>query len=60
MPIDGVLGVRLSTGESVDEPAPLAAQWLQGSFLDQSRDATGVYHLLDPEVLFRQITLATA
>jgi len=60
VPIDGVLGVRLSTGESVDEPAPLAAQWLQGSFLDQSRDATGVYHLLDPEVLFRQITLATA
>ena len=60
VPIDGVLGVRVSTGTPTDEPAPLAAQWLQGSFVDISRDAVGIYHLLDPEVLFRQITLATA
>jgi chemotaxis signal transduction protein len=60
VPVDGVLGVRLSTGDPVEAAAPLAAQWLRGSFLDTSRDATGIYHLLDSEVLFRQITLATA
>jgi chemotaxis-related protein WspD len=60
VPIDGVLGVRITVGEAVDAPSPLAPQWLQGSFLDTARDATGVFHLLDPETLFRQITLATA
>ena len=56
VPIDGVLGVRLGSGTPSDVPPPIAAQWVQGSFADDS----GVFHLLDPEVLFRQITLATA
>jgi chemotaxis-related protein WspD len=60
VPIDGVLGVRISAGEPIQTHAPLAPQWLHGSFLDTSRDATGIFHLLDPETLFRQITLATA
>jgi len=55
VPIDGVLGVRISRGEPADLPAPLA-QWLQGSFTDKA----GSFHLLDPDVLFRQIALATA
>jgi len=56
VPIDGVLGVRIAAGEPTGIAAPLEAQWLQGSFEDEA----GQYHLLDPEVLFRQITLATA
>ena len=55
VPIDGVLGVRIGRGEPAELPAPLA-QWLQGSFTDD----LGIFHLLDPEILFRQITLATA
>jgi len=60
VPIDGVLGVRISAGEPIDIPSPLAAQWITGSHMDTSRDATGAFHLLDPETLFRQVTLATA
>ncbi len=56
VPIDGVLGVRLGSGTPSDVPPPIAGQWVQGSFADDS----GVFHLLDPEILFRQITLATA
>ena len=56
IPIDGVLGVRTGAGRPSDTTAPIAAQWLQGSFEDEA----GAFHLLDPEVLFRQITLATA
>ena len=56
VPIDGVLGVRLGRGTPSDVPPPIAGHWLQGSF----DDGTGIFHLLDPEVLFRQITLATA
>jgi len=55
VPIDGVLGVRVGRGEPAELPASLA-QWLQGSFTDD----LGIFHLLDPEILFRQITLATA
>jgi chemotaxis-related protein WspD len=56
VPIDGVLGVRSSPGEPGPPTGPLAAQWLLGSYEDNA----GAFHLLDPEVLFRQITLATA
>jgi chemotaxis-related protein WspD len=55
-PIDGVLGVRTRRGAASDAAAPIAGHWVQGSFADD----VGVYHLLDAEVLFRQITLATA
>ena len=56
VPIDGVLGVRIAAGEPAHIDAPIANQWLQGSY----PDAAGHFHLLDPEILFRQITLATA
>jgi chemotaxis-related protein WspD len=56
VPIDGVLGVRTRHGVPGIATGPLAAQWLQGSYEDQD----GAIHLLDPDVLFRQITLATA
>jgi chemotaxis-related protein WspD len=56
VPIDGVLGVRPGALEYAELPAPIAAQWIQGSFAE----GADVFHLLDHEVLFRQITLATA
>jgi chemotaxis signal transduction protein len=56
VPIDGVLGVRTGSREINPDNLPVAAQWLQGTFTDDD----GEFHLLDPEVLFRQITLATA
>jgi chemotaxis-related protein WspD len=56
VPIDGVLGVRTRTGDPSFDAPPLSEQWLQGSFTDEA----GAFHLLDPEVLFRQIALATA
>ncbi len=56
VPIDGVLGVRSGAAEYADLPAAIARQWIAGSVADDS----GVFHLLDHEVLFRQITLATA
>jgi chemotaxis-related protein WspD len=56
VPIDGVLGVRSGAAEYLDLPAPLAAQWIAGSVEEES----GIFHLLDHDVLFRQITLATA
>ncbi len=56
VPIDGVLGVRTGAREISPEELPVAAQWLQSSFVDDD----GEFHLLDAEVLFRQITLATA
>jgi chemotaxis signal transduction protein len=56
IPIDGVLGVRSGAVEYTDLPAPIAAQWIAGSVQEES----GIFHLLDHEVFFRQITLATA
>jgi chemotaxis-related protein WspD len=60
VPIDGVLGVRAGAAEyaqpDASNAAPIAAQWIVGSVVEES----GVFHLLDHEVLFRQITLATA
>jgi chemotaxis-related protein WspD len=56
VPIDGVLGVRSGMVEYTELPAAIARQWIVGSAADES----GVFHLLDHEVLFRQITLATA
>jgi chemotaxis-related protein WspD len=56
VPIDAVLGIRSVPDDTSAEPAPLAAQWVSASFDDPS----GVFHLLDNENLFRQITLATA
>jgi chemotaxis-related protein WspD len=56
VPIDGVLGVRSGATEYAQLPAPIAAQWIHGSVVEEST----TFHLLDHEVLFRQITLATA
>jgi chemotaxis-related protein WspD len=58
-PIDAVLGVHPMPDESArceGAPGQLAAHWLRDSF----RDKDGAFHLLDNEVLFRQIALATA
>ena len=56
IPIDGVLGVRSDVAEYAVLPSPIAAQWIAGSVEEES----GGFHLLNHEVLFRQITLATA
>lgn len=61
VPIDGVLGVRSAAVEYTDLPATIAGQaiarqWIAGSVADELGD----FHVLDHEVLFRQITLATA
>jgi chemotaxis-related protein WspD len=56
VPIDGVLGVRSGAAEYADLPAAIAAQWIAGSVEEEA----GVFHLLNHDVLFRQITLATA
>jgi len=56
VPIDGVFGVRTGSREVSPSSLPIAAEWLQGSFADDDSE----FHLLDPDVLFRQITLATA
>ncbi len=56
VPIDGVLGVRTTAFDSTLTELPLAAQWLADSFSDDD----GHFHLLDSEVLFRQLLLATA
>ena len=56
VPIDGVLGVRMADYQLSSDAVPIAAHWLNGSF----RDDSGVFHILNHEVLFRQITLATA
>ena len=60
VPIDGVLGIRL-VGQSEriakeDAGGKLGAHWIRESF----RDGAEVFPLLDSDVLFRQITLATA
>jgi chemotaxis-related protein WspD len=56
IPIDGVLGVQVDPGAYATVATPLGAQWVRGSVHDDA----GVFHLLDHEVLFRQIALATA
>lgn len=56
VPIDAVLGIRIAPEDLRDEAALVAPHWIQGSFEDRA----GVFHLLDNENLFRQITLATA
>ena len=57
VPIDAVLGVRTAAAEiDTGTETPLAPQWLRGTFEDE----TAPFHLLDPDVLFRQIALATA
>lgn len=59
VPTDAVIGVRSMPDESALQDAasgPLAAHWLTGSFDDKA----GTFHLLDSDVLFRQIALATA
>jgi chemotaxis-related protein WspD len=63
VPIDGVLGVRESSLQTSEEAAAPAAkwQWVRSSFHDNAgHDKSSIYHLLDHEVLFRQINLATA
>jgi chemotaxis-related protein WspD len=56
-PIDAMLGVRTTSVQALaGRSAPLADQWLCGSFYEE----TGNFYLLDHEVLFRQINLATA
>ena len=56
VPIDGVVGVRITSSEPSGVTPPFGTQWLRGSFHDEAGD----FHLLDPDVLFRQIALATA
>jgi hypothetical protein len=56
VPIDGVLGIRVASDQFSEQAAPLAPHWLSGSFDDDA----GIFHLLDNDNLFRQITLATA
>jgi chemotaxis signal transduction protein len=56
VPIDAVLGIRVVSEQLSQHAAPLAPHWVSASFHDDS----GVFHLLDNENLFRQITLATA
>ena len=56
VPIDAVLGIRVVSDELSQPVAPLAPHWLSGSF----DDGSGIFHLLENENLFRQITLATA
>lgn len=57
MPIDGVLGIRDTPEDLLDQSSPLSPHWLLGSLQDAR---AGVVHLLDSGNLFRQITLATA
>lgn len=56
VPIDAVLGIRVASDLLSEHAAPLPPHWLSGSFDDDS----GIFHLLDNDNLFRQITLATA
>jgi chemotaxis-related protein WspD len=56
VPIDDVLGVRLSEHEPEPGDVPFARHFVRGNL----HDGDGSYHLLDHDVLFRQITLATA
>jgi len=56
VPIDGVLGVRTGHREYAQLPTPIAEQWVKASFMEDLH----FFHLLDTEILFRQITLATA
>jgi chemotaxis-related protein WspD len=56
IPIDGVLGVAATTSEVCPLDPPIAKHWLKGSFASPG----GEFHLLDPDVLFRQMMLATA
>jgi chemotaxis-related protein WspD len=75
-PIDGVLGIRMLGVQPAAHAAPIASHWFKGSFHDNATpskaasdksgsnksgpDNIGTIHLLDHEVLFRQISLATA
>lgn len=57
MPVDAVHGIHIAALDNATTgAASLAADWLCGSF---QVDASP-FHLLDHEVLFRQLTLATA
>jgi chemotaxis-related protein WspD len=56
VPIDAMLGIRMAPEQFEEQESPLARRWISGSF----EDAGTVFHLLDKENLFRQITLATA
>jgi chemotaxis signal transduction protein len=61
VPIDGVLGVRPGTAARTQLLGPIAALHIAEPWIHESvEDESGVFHLLDHEVLFRQITLATA
>jgi chemotaxis signal transduction protein len=55
-PVDAVVGISHSPQCVFQDSAPLARQWLNGAFADDS----GIYHQLDTSHLFRQINLATA
>src|SRR3954471_15032999 len=50
VPIDAILGIRVAPDHFSQQPAPLAPQWLSGSFDDDA----GIFHLLDNDNLFRQ------
>jgi len=55
-PVDAVVGISMSPGCVFSQFAPLAAQWLSGSYAN----GEDIYHRLDAAHLFRQINLATA
>lgn len=54
--VDAVAGISMSPECIFSQSAPLAAQWLSGSYAN----GEDVYHRLDAAHLFRQINLATA
>lgn len=56
VPIDSLVGIRTTPEMRTQENAPLAANWLSGTFEHKHRE----FYLLDHQNLFRQITLATA
>lgn len=56
VPIDAVSGVRILHEQPVAAHSPLPAEWVEAVF----EDAEGLITQLRPEILFRQIALATA
>ena len=63
MPIDGVIGVRVADHQISEPAATLAAssRWFRNSFNEVAGPGQFLtYHVLDYEVLFRQLNLATA
>lgn len=56
VPIDAVAGVRIMQEQPVTESSSIPAEWIEAVY----RDSDGLITQLRPEILFRQIALATA